>query len=381
MNKKIWFMEGLSSQRDIIQGVKSFAQKNNFAITVFASHRNERHEILSVADYSLTEPEDPQKRLQFIQETIQTYGIHHIHTGRNSQWFEEHRSAIESTGATLTTGATGVDWLTLADEKVTFAQFMEQNGLPVVPSWRVNTLAELKTHLAAPPFSDSPVCVKPVTGIYGMGFWRFDDSASPMAVFNHPEHRLVSPQQYIAAASASESFKPLVLMPYLPGPEFSVDILADKGEILAAVGRRKEGAIQPGPEFSVDILADKGEILAAVGRRKEGAIQYLVNEGSAWELACDCARVMKADGLVNVQTRNDVNGNPVLLETNMRPSGGVGYTLHSGVNLPGLFAAFKLGLMSEDAVIQSARNTFSPVAVRSITDVIVYPESLSNHLN
>ncbi|EBB3087374.1 carbamoyl-phosphate synthase large chain, partial [Salmonella enterica subsp. enterica serovar Kentucky] len=146
MNKKIWFMEGLSSQRDIIQGVKSFAQKNNFAITVFASHRNERHEILSVADYSLTEPEDPQKRLQFIQETIQTYGIHHIHTGRNSQWFEEHRSAIESTGATLTTGATGVDWLTLADEKVTFAQFMEQNGLPVVPSWRVNTLAELKTH-------------------------------------------------------------------------------------------------------------------------------------------------------------------------------------------------------------------------------------------
>ncbi|EOU7085478.1 hypothetical protein ACN4CK_24985, partial [Enterobacter cloacae complex sp.6730051] len=25
MNKKIWFMEGLSSQRDIIQGVKSFA--------------------------------------------------------------------------------------------------------------------------------------------------------------------------------------------------------------------------------------------------------------------------------------------------------------------------------------------------------------------
>lgn len=92
--------------------------KNNFAITVFASHRNERNEILSVADYSLTEPEDPQKRLQFIQETIQTYGIHHIHTGRNSQWFEEHRSAIEPTGATLTTGATGVDWLTLADEKL-----------------------------------------------------------------------------------------------------------------------------------------------------------------------------------------------------------------------------------------------------------------------
>lgn len=352
MNRKIWFMEGLSSQRDIIQGVKSFAQKNNFGITIFASHRNERNEILSVADYSLIEPEDPQKRLQFIQDIIQNHGIHHIHTGRNSQWFEEHRTAIESTGASLTTGATGAEWLALADEKVNFAQFMEQNSLPVVPSWRVNSLSELKTHLAAPPFSDSPVCVKPVTGIYGMGFWRFDDSASPMAVFNYPEHRRVSSQQYVAAAAASESFKPLVLMPYLPGPE-----------------------------FSVDILADRGEILAAVGRRKEGAIQYLVNEGCAYELACACARVMKADGLVNVQTRNDMHGNPVLLETNMRPSGGVGYTLHSGVNLPGLFAAFKLGLIPKDAVLQSAKNTFSPTAVRSITDVIAYPESLSNRLN
>lgn len=345
-------MEGLSSQRDIIHGVNLFAKKYNFSITTFASHHSKRNEILSVANYSFIEPEYSQKRLQFIQETIQTHGIHHIHTGRNSLWFEEQRTAIESTGVTLTTGATDVDWLAIANEKVIFAQFMEQNGLPVVPSWRVNTLYELKTLLAAPPFSDSSVCVKPIKGIYGMGFWCFDDSAAPMAIFNHPENRHVRPQQYIAAASASKSFNPLVLMPYLPGPE-----------------------------LSVDILADKGQILAAVGRRKEGAIQYLVNEGCAYELACACAKVMKADGLVNVQTRNDVHGNPVLLEINMRPSGGVGYTLHSDVNLPGLFAAFKLGLMSADAVAQNAKNTFSPATVRSITDVIAYPESLSNRLN
>lgn len=54
-----------------------------------------------------------------------------------------------------------------------------------------------------------------------------------------PEHRLVSPQQYIAAASAAV-VKPLVLMPYLRAVTPS-GILADKGEILAAVGRRKEG--------------------------------------------------------------------------------------------------------------------------------------------
>lgn len=345
-------MEGLSSQKDIIQGIKTFTEKHKTRISIFASHRNERNEILSVADYSLIEPKDSEKRLRFIVETVKKHDIQAVHTGHNSLWFEENRIAIEGTGVTLTTGATSVDWLTLSEEKVSFAQFMEQNNLPVVPSWRVNTLSELKAHLASPPFSDNPICVKPVTGIYGMGFWRFDDTASFMDVFNHPENRIVNSQQYVAAQAGVASFKPLVLMPYLPGPE-----------------------------FSVDILADKGEILAAVGRRKEGALQYLVNEGEAFELACACASTMKADGLVNVQTRNDRNGKPVLLETNMRPSGGIGYTLHSGVNLPGLFAAFKLGLMSKEDVINNAKSSFSPVAVRSITDVILYPETLSNRLN
>jgi hypothetical protein len=56
MKKKIWFMEGLSSQRDIILGVKSFAEKENQNIVVFSSHRNERNEILSVSDFSMIEP-------------------------------------------------------------------------------------------------------------------------------------------------------------------------------------------------------------------------------------------------------------------------------------------------------------------------------------
>lgn len=352
MNNKIWLMESFSSQKDLIQGIKTFANSHKKSITVYASHHNDRHEILSFADYSLIEPKDADNRLQFIQNTITQFGINVIHAGRNTLWFEEHRSAIEAFGVTLTTGAAGADWLMLAEDKVAFAQFMQQKGLPVVPSWRVDTLDELQAYMANPPFNDSAVCVKPVTGIYGMGFWRFDDTASPMALFNHPESRVVHPQQYLAAVAGAGAFKPLVLMPYLPGPEYSVDILADKGEILAAVGRRK---------------AD--------------SVQYLLNNGEAFELACACARAMNADGLVNVQTRNDRNGKPVLLETNMRPSGGIGYTRHSGVNLPGLFAFYKLGMLSGQEVIASAAASFTPTTIKSVTDVMVYPATLTNRLN
>ncbi len=63
MKKKIWFMEGLSSQRDIILGVKSFAEKENQDIKIFSSHRNERKEILSVSDFSMIEPNNEEERL------------------------------------------------------------------------------------------------------------------------------------------------------------------------------------------------------------------------------------------------------------------------------------------------------------------------------
>lgn len=351
MEYKVWLMEGLSSQRDIIQGIKNFAHKNKKTITVFASHRDPRNEILSCADHSLTEPKDLSERLSFILDTVRKWRINALHAGKNSQWFEEHRLQIEAAGVTLTTGASGAEHLAIADDKAAFADYMTQHDLPAVPSVRISSLAELQTHISAPPFSGS-LCVKPVTGIYGMGFWRFDNHASPMAVFNHPERRVVHPEAYLAAAAGAESFTPLVLMPYLPGPE-----------------------------HSVDILATHGEVLAAVGRRKEGALQYLENGGEAFDLACACARVMKADGLVNVQTRHDHTGKPVLLETNMRPSGGIGYTRHCGVNLPGLFAFYQLGLMTKNEVMHSASTSFAPAVVRSITDVIPWPAQLTNQLD
>lgn len=351
MKNKIWFMEGLSSQRDIIQSVNDFSRACGKPVTIYASHRNERNEILSLADFSLLEPKDDDRRLAFIEAIVKEHGINVIHTGRHCRWFELHRPAIESTGVTLTTGASDVDGIDIADDKVTFAQLMENNGLPVVPSVRVTTLSELKTQLAHSPFTTSQLCVKPVKGIYGMGFWRFDDAASPMTMINYPERRVVNTWQYLAACESAGAFDPLVLMPWLPGPE-----------------------------YSVDMLVTRGKVLAAVGRRKDGALQYLENSGEAWELAQACAAVMKADGLVNVQTRNDESGKPVLLEINMRPSGGIGYTRHSGVNLAGLYAGYTLGYLSEEDVQSAAKTRFSPAVVRAVTEAIAYDPVLTNAL-
>jgi len=348
MGHTIWFMEGLSSQRDIISGVQEFFKNTQQTVTVIASHRHQRNEILSLADIALIEPANDEQRMDFIVTTVKNYGVKAIHTGRNCQWFEVHRQEIEALGVSLTTGATSITMLTLADDKVEFARAMEAHNLAAVPSLRIESAEALRNQLSSADAKQA-LCVKPVTGIYGMGFWRFDDTATPMSAFTHPDSRKVHPEMYLYALEQQDDFKPLVLMPYLPGPE-----------------------------YSIDMLLEKGQVIAAVARRKEGALQYLEQSGPAFELGKHCAQVMQADGLVNVQTRNNEKGEPVLLEINMRPSGGIGYTRHSGVNLPALFALRQLGLMSESEATLLATESFTPAVVRSMTDVILYHPTLDN---
>lgn len=349
MKKNIWFMGGLSSQRDIISGVKHAGKLNSDIIQVFASHHQHRYEILEKADVALIEPSDIEAKMAFISNIVKTYGIAAIHTGRSCLWFEQHREAIEALGVKLTTGARSPATFALADNKVEYASYMAQKGLPVVPSMQVSTPAELRALLATPPFDSEQLCIKPVTGIYGMGFWKLDSSISTMACFDNTDNRRVHPDLYLAALEHAEEMKPMVLMPYLPGPE-----------------------------CSVDMLLEKGKVIAAVARRKEGSVQHLHQSGPAFELAQSSAELMQADGLVNVQTRCNHHGEPVLLEINLRPSGGIGYTRHSGVNLPGLFALRQLGLISQDETRSQAIAHFKPVSVRAITDAQPFPSELQN---
>lgn len=351
MEKRIWFMGGLSSQKDIIVAAKDVSAIAEGTVQVFASHHQPRYEILEKADFALIEPSDKSMKLAFMNEIVKKHDIEAIHVGRDCLWFEQYRAEIEATGVKLTTGALCLNTFELADNKVEYANYMSQKGLPAVPSALVSSPDELRKLLADLPFEAEQVCIKPVTGIYGMGFWKLDSLASSMACFDNTDNRVVSPDLYLAALERAENMQPMVLMPYLPGPE-----------------------------CSVDMLVEKGQVIAAVARRKEGAVQHLHQSGEAFELAKSCAEIMQADGLVNVQTRNDHSGKPLLLEINLRPSGGIGYTRHSGVNLSGLFALRQLDLISQDQARSLAISHFKPAMVRAVTDAQWLPAELHNLL-
>ncbi|HLD66743.1 MAG TPA: ATP-grasp domain-containing protein [Pseudomonas sp.] len=307
----IWFLEGQSSQREVIEAARLALPAE---IKVYASHRQHRPEITGQADQAWREPAEDAERVPWVLEQARRHGIRVLLAGRAGQSFEPSRGLFEAAGIQLVTGALSLASFERIDDKGLFTAAAQAAGLSCAESIVVDTAEQLQAaidHLAA----SGPVCVKPTHGIYGQGFWRLSGDCDPFSCFANPDARLVHAPAFVDAYARSLKPKQQLVMRYLPGQE-----------------------------CSVDMVCEAGVPVAWVARRKSGSVQRMEHEGPAVELALAAARQFGCDGIVNVQTREDAEGRPYLLEINPRPSGGIGYTALAGINLPGIFATRRLGL-------------------------------------
>ncbi len=307
----IWFLEGQSSQRDIILGAREALPPE---VRIYASHRQDRSEITGLADVSFQEPTDNQERVDWVLATAKDNGIKVILAGRSGSVFEAARERFEAQGLQLVTGGRSLETFDLVDDKSKFTAEAARAGLACVPAITATSAPELARAYETLK-NQGEVCVKPAIGIYGQGFWRFKVDADPFSCFANPDLRAVSFETYLQAYGASATRPTVLVMPYMPGSE-----------------------------CSVDMVCEAGRPVAFVGRRKQGLHQTFENDSKAVALALQAAVHFKCDGLINVQTRDDAAGTPHLLEINPRYSGGIGYTRATGINLPGIFATRRLGL-------------------------------------
>nr|WP_202523887.1 ATP-grasp domain-containing protein [Kitasatospora sp. SID7827] len=192
---------------------------------------------------------------------------------------------------------------------------LDAAGLPT-PLWRhADTAAELLAAVEEIEATGVPACLKPASGAGGEGFRVLTrEPFSLRRLAGYVDSR-VQLDQVLAALEASPTPAELLVMPYLDGPEVSVDCLAERdGRVLAAVGRTKQGRRRG---FTVD------PAYLEPARR-------LVEEFGVGHLS-------------NVQFRHERHtGRPVVLDINTRPSGGLHQLRVCGLNLPA--AALELAL-------------------------------------
>lgn len=231
--------------------------------------------------------------------------------------------------------------LDLLDDKFAFAEAMI--GEPWhLPTWLATDADTLATILADWPSDGPAACVKPRRGVNGLGFWQLSD-VSPLAHLNDPDRRRMRADQYLAALRAQEQDGPipaLVVMPYLPGPEISFDILADRGALLKYAARTK----LPNNHQQIVTLHELEPAVAALVAR------------------------FGLHGLVNCQFRRAADGSWKLLEINARPAGGVVYADQVGCHLVSDWSGLLTGRLTPASIDRRTINT--EVAFASIARAV-----------
>lgn len=171
--------------------------------------------------------------------------------------------------------------------------------------------------------------------------WDFPAFAKPRQGAGSRGIRIVPDRAALEALPLDEG---LIVQDFLPGEEYSVDVIADAhGGIVAAVPRTRA-------------RVDSG--VAIAGRT--------VRDAELEETAAAVATAIGLVGVANVQLRRDRDGRAVLLEVNPRFPGALPLTIAAGVDIPSLVVDLFLGRELPERV------AFREVAsVRFLEDVIV----------
>jgi hypothetical protein len=367
----VWLAEGQSSQRDMLASLQTLKAQSDTPFNIIASHRHNRPEIFEFADsiyrepsasaadsdeQAMLEPLEPlMPRWQFVLEQAKNNNVKVLLTGRNGIDYEAHRQAFDAAGIRLLTGATSVAALEAIDDKFAFMQQCHEHDIPVADAWRFDNVAELEALLAT--HGHQPLCVKPVTGIFAQGFWRLDLAKNDGEQYDSFEHLYFTEEKKINTAQFFNAYAnslmvherpiPMLLMPYLSGQE-----------------------------YSIDVVCEYGEVLAAITRYKTGKIQHIGYEQSVMDVVIPLIKAFGCDGIVSVQTKADDDGQHRVLEINSRPSGGIDYTSHSGVDLTQVGFGYWLGLTDKPKLADIAQQII-PCQVRSIMVSVKIEEDAS----
>lgn len=170
------------------------------------------------------------------------------------------------------------------------------------------------------------VCVKPVIGVNGSGYWKLTPENGG-AFLDDPEPREIGAGVWLAAMRVAErdaSPRRLLVMDWLPGPEVSVDLLCWRGVPLIHAARTKIDANHQRIESDHCVVPHAREI----------------------------ARRLGLHGIVSMQYRLDQAGDWRMLEVNPRPAGGSIHSEDAGFRIITEWTRLVTGQVDPQDVVQ-----------------------------
>lgn len=212
--------------------------------------------------------------------------------------------------------------VSIANNKFKLYEFMKKNDIPVCKFCAVRSLKELDRAFKYLGYPKKAICVKATESSGSRGIRIVDPSKSRFDIlFNEkPNSFFISYEELKEILSEKDNFPEMMAMEYLPGEEFSVDLLADKGKVLYICGR------------------ESNQILASIPQEST-----LFKNETAYEICKKIVEKLKIDGNADFDFKYDENGKPVLMEINPRIAATMLIFKEGGLNLPYLRVKQLLG--------------------------------------
>jgi biotin carboxylase len=226
--------------------------------------------------------------------------------GKEARLLAAHQSRFAEHGVRVLATASPDRLAVLLDKSRFYAQ---ARGFSVPPPdyLEFSTTAEFETAYTRLRKSHEVLCVKPADGINGAGFRVIDEQRGGLEILLQGALYSIHRDGLRQLLSEAKTFKPLLLMEFLGGSEYSLDCVGDGQRLIALTQRKKSN--------------------------EGGYGQQIVDIPVLTQAVAEMTDTFGLLGLFNVQFREGRDGFR-LLEINPRFAGGIGYTGAAGLNLP-----------------------------------------------
>ncbi|WP_393075689.1 ATP-grasp domain-containing protein [Streptomyces sp. LN704] len=311
---RVWLNRTYAENVFFMDQLRSNPQRR--AVEIHATHGDPDSPVLAAADTAAMEPEglSPAAYVEYALDQCARHSIDVFVPVLHQPAIVAHRAEFAALGTALL--APTVEAVAVFQDKATAYRAVEAVGVPVPPWWRVRTPEELVAAVEALEADGHRACFKPAAGAGGVGFRVLTRTPFTMMHLNGFPSPYVPLDLVVEAMRQAEEPVDWLVMPRLAEPEVSVDCLT-------------------GPD---------GRVRMAVGRTKNGRRRGFTLHSSWIEPARLLAEAFGLHYLTNIQFRM-FGDEPVLMDVNTRPAGGLHQLAQCGVNAP--WAAVQLALGEE----------------------------------
>ena len=205
-----------------------------------------------------------------------------------------------------------LDSVAISNNKLETYQTLEKAGIPVPRYYGVHTFEDFVEGMKYMGYPEKPVCIKIVDGSGSRGVRIIDSTKSRYDIFvkEKPNSFYISYEDMLSMLqSAPAPLHEMMLVECMHGPEFTVDLLADKGETLYIGGREN--------------------VVSLMSIAQESVIKY---DELAYQISKDVVKLLKMDGNVGFDFMRNDKEEAVLMDINPRTTATISLFTAGGLN-------------------------------------------------